>query len=79
MRQCSMVIVTSRITIYAVIYFSLEIVTLSAIQRWPTAEIPNFKRVVVECFEVCSKLALRVLLAIANGLNMKVCQLLSYT
>lgn len=39
--------------------------------RWPTAEIPNFKHVMVKCFEACSKLTLRVLLAIARGLKMK--------
>jgi len=50
----------------------VEIYLLFATQRWPTAEIPNFKSVMVECFEVCSRLAMRVLLAIANGLNMKV-------
>jgi len=36
------------------------------------AEIPNFKRVLMECFEACTKLTLRVLLAIAYGLDMKV-------
>jgi isopenicillin N synthase-like dioxygenase len=50
--------------------FDVSLCTLNDAKRWPS-EITDFKRIAVDFFAVCSKLALRVLLAIAHGLEMK--------